>query len=292
MAKLMNGCPQLIKLVVIDLDGTFLHDDKSIPEENLLALKLLEEQDIPYTISTGRSFVSALPFLEHFNSHAPLMLQNGALMLCPKSRTILQSIALNVEIAHFVYRKAEEHDLHCVISRGWLEDACLWLNKPYQGIYLPYLEKHGINFSLQCDSEVFVEGEISELILLGSEEKMHQLIAETHTAFGKEFSIIKSFEWQGETFMELMGPEVSKSQSLHHLCTYLEIPIQSVLFIGDNYNDLDAMRTAGYPVAVANALEQVKALACFISTSNNEGGVAHAIRHMLEKHSFEKGRAV
>lgn len=284
----MNGCGTPIKLVVIDLDGTFLHDNKSIPEENLSALRLLEKQGVPYTISTGRSYVSALPFLEHFNSHAPLMLQNGALMLCPKSRTILQSIALDAKIAHFVYRKAAEYDLHCVISRGWLEDACLWLNKPYEGIYLPYLEKHGVNFSLNCDEEVFVEGEISELILLGCEEIMHQLIAETVASFGKEFSIIKSFEWQGDTFMELMGPQVSKSNSLYALCEHLHIPIESVLFIGDNYNDIDAMRTAGYPVAVANALEQVKALACYVSTSNNEGGVAYAIRHMLGQRMFEK----
>ena len=165
-----------------------------------------------------------------------------------------------------IYRKAAEYDLHCVISRGWLEDACLWLNKPYEGIYLPYLEKHGVNFSLNCDEEVFVEGEISELILLGCEEIMHQLIAETVASFGKEFSIIKSFEWQGDTFMELMGPQVSKSNSLYALCEHLHIPIESVLFIGDNYNDIDAMRTAGYPVAVANALEQVKALACYVST--------------------------
>lgn len=286
MAKLLNGYAPPIKLVVIDLDGTFLHDDKSIPEENLSALKLLETHGIPYTISTGRSYLSALPFLEHFNSSAPLILQNGALMLCAKSKSKLQSIALDAKIAQFVYNKAAEYDLHCVISRGWLEDACLWLNKPYKGIYLPYLEKHGVNFSITCHEELFFEGEISELILLGSEEVMHQLIAETVSAFGKEFSIIKSFEWQGDTFMELMGPQVSKSHSLHTLCEYLHIPIESVLFIGDNYNDLDAMRTAGYPVAVANALEQVKALACYISTSNNEGGVGHAIRYMLGQKTF------
>jgi hypothetical protein len=288
MAKILNGCEYPVKLVVIDLDGTFLHDDKSIPEENLSALKLLEQHDIPYSISTGRSYVSALPFLKHFNNHAPLILQNGALILHPGSKEKLQKIALDANIARFVFSRVAAYDLHCVISKGWLDDACLWLNKPYEGIYMPYLEKHGINLSMVCQDELFTEGEISELILLGSEEKMYQLIGETVAIFGDDFSIIKSFEWQGDTFMELMGPQVSKSHSLHRLCTYLNISVQSVLFIGDNYNDLDAMRTAGYPVAVANALEQVKDLACFVSTSNNEGGVAYAIRHMLGQWTFEK----
>jgi Cof subfamily protein (haloacid dehalogenase superfamily) len=288
MAEIMNGCEHPVKLVVIDLDGTFLHDDKSIPQDNLSALKLLECHGIPYTISTGRSYVSALPFLKHFNNHVPIVLQNGALILHPGSKDKLQKIALDATIARFVFSRVAFYDLHCVISRGWLEDACLWLNKPYDGIYLPYLEKHGINFAINCDEEVFIEGEISELILLGSEEKMHQLIRETVAAFSDNFSIIKSFEWQGDTFMELMGPQVSKSHSLHTLCKHLHVPVESVLFIGDNYNDLDAMRTAGYPVAVANALEQVRDLACYISTSNNDGGVGHAIRHMLGQRFLEE----
>ncbi len=287
----INGSGHPIRLVLIDLDGTFLRDDKSIPEENLSALEFLENQGIPYSIATGRSYVSALPYLEHFPSHVPAILQNGALVMYPCSKEIIHQFPLEESIANYIFQRAENYDLHCVISRGWLEDACLWLNKPYEGVYSAYLQNHGVNFEVICPQDSLKQGSVTEIVLMGSEFYMHQLINETVQKFGQNFSIIKSFDWQGETFLEIMGPSVSKSHSLVHLCDHFGISASSVLFIGDNYNDLDAMRTAGYPVAVANALDHVKALACFISKSNNDGGVGHAIRTLLQDPSLHRREA-
>ena len=193
MAKAKSKSEHPVRLVVIDLDGTFLRDDKSIPEENLRALALLNDCKIPYSVATGRSYISAFPFLEHFSNQVPVILQNGALMLWTDSLKKHRQISLSSHVARFVFSKADAYGLHCVVSRGWLEDACLWLNKPYEGIYLPYLEKHGIQFSLSCPEKTFTKDDISEVVLLGCESKMHRLISETFHHFSNTFIIIKSF---------------------------------------------------------------------------------------------------
>ena len=57
--------------------------------------------------------------------------------------------------------------------------------------------------------------------------------------------------------------------------------LEQTMACGDTQNDIDILQTAGIGVAVANATEDVKAAADYITLSNNESGVAHAIRKFV-----------
>ena len=69
----------------------------------------------------------------------------------------------------------------------------------------------------------------------------------------------------------------SKASGITALANYLNIPLQQVMAIGDNNNDIQMLRTAGWGVAMGNASEAVKAAAQAITASNWEDGVAQAI---------------
>ena len=59
------------------------------------------------------------------------------------------------------------------------------------------------------------------------------------------------------------------------------IPMEEVLAFGDNYNDIPLLDEVGYGVAVANAREEVKAVAKEVTSSNIEDGVAKIIEKLL-----------
>ena len=57
------------------------------------------------------------------------------------------------------------------------------------------------------------------------------------------------------------------------------------MFIGDGYNDVEVLKTVGYPVVMGNAPEDVKKYAKYITSDNDSGGVAEAIRKIALKKS-------
>ena len=74
--------------------------------------------------------------------------------------------------------------------------------------------------------------------------------------------------------MEITDRRATQGQALAFLAKLHGIPRELVAAVGDSYNDLDMLRYAGVSVAVANARDEVKAVAKIITKSNNEHGVA------------------
>lgn len=77
--------------------------------------------------------------------------------------------------------------------------------------------------------------------------------------------------------MEVTVKHVSKEQALHELAQHYQVPLEQVMSIGDNFNDLPMLRQAGLGVAMGNAPEAVKTETKAVTKSNNEHGVAEAV---------------
>ena len=72
-----------------------------------------------------------------------------------------------------------------------------------------------------------------------------------------------------------------KASSLIKLTNELGIPLSKVAAIGDNFNDLKMLKTAGLGIAMANAPSIVRETADVITGSNSQAGVAKAIYHYI-----------
>ena len=76
-------------------------------------------------------------------------------------------------------------------------------------------------------------------------------------------------------------PDVSKGNSVKLYASQLGIKDYDICAIGDNYNDVSMLKIAGIGVAMGNAEEGVKTISDFVTLSNNESGVSHAIHKVL-----------
>ncbi|HZI26493.1 MAG TPA: HAD hydrolase family protein, partial [Chryseolinea sp.] len=85
------------------------------------------------------------------------------------------------------------------------------------------------------------------------------------------------------TYLEIAPKIISKASALELLLTELyKIPMSDVLAFGDNYNDMDLLRSVGLGIAVGNARQEVKEVAKEITLDSKQDGVAHAIcNHLL-----------
>ena len=81
--------------------------------------------------------------------------------------------------------------------------------------------------------------------------------------------------------IEINGGGASKGQALCALCEYLGIDIRDTVAFGDGSNDLDMINSAGTGVAMANAVDELKAAADFVTLSNMECGFARALENFM-----------
>ncbi|MBE0466620.1 MAG: HAD-IIB family hydrolase, partial [Candidatus Desulforudis sp.] len=82
-------------------------------------------------------------------------------------------------------------------------------------------------------------------------------------------------------FLEFSHPLATKGRALEHLAGHYGIPREAVMAVGDGYNDLDMIEYAGLGVMMANAREEVKRYADYVTGSNDADGVAEAVERFV-----------
>jgi hydroxymethylpyrimidine pyrophosphatase-like HAD family hydrolase len=84
-------------------------------------------------------------------------------------------------------------------------------------------------------------------------------------------------------FLEIMSPGNSKWRALARLIDAAGLTPEQVIGIGDEINDLEMIRHAGLGVAMGNSIPAIKAVADYITYTNEEDGVAHVVEQFLLK---------
>ena len=87
------------------------------------------------------------------------------------------------------------------------------------------------------------------------------------------------------TNLEFNVKGTTKAKGLMALAEYLGISIEETMAIGDNLNDVDILKTAGVSVVMYNARDEIKKLGDFITLSNDENGVAYAIKELINSNN-------
>ena len=114
------------------------------------------------------------------------------------------------------------------------------------------------------------------VVAFASEEVIHALLPEV-TALECSWTITRRGNY-GSSELAIMNPSCSKASGVIELARYLNIPLEQIMAIGDNNNDIEMLRTVGWGVAMGQASEAVKAAARAVTASNQEDGVAQAIK--------------
>lgn len=274
-----------IKLIATDMDGTFLDDEKNVPEENRQALFECAARGIEIVPATGRTLLGIPEELRNLPGVRYAILTNGAVVADLKENKVINTCRLPLETA--------------------IEIMSIARTSPDDIMYDAYID--GIAYTLESfyqnmDRYVSSEGLI-ELI------KKTRRVVPDNIAYVKEqnkevdkinfyFADMTAKKRMRETLKSVSGILVSssipnnleinalgadKGGALLRLAELLGIKQEETMAFGDGENDLSMMKMAGIGVAMVNGEESVKAAADYVTVSNNEAGVAAAIRRFVLK---------
>lgn len=267
-----------IKMLVIDIDGTLLNPAGEITPVTRAAVQAARQAGILVTLATARRYCNTAPVAMELGLDIPLILYDGALIVEHPQGGILhthplaaavgqQAVALLAgngiqPIVHPATGMAEE------IWTGPAELDNLWVEAyfttfPEQMRRMPYASL--------CDGHP----DPLRVVAFADEETIMGLLPAVSN-LACSWITTKRGNY-GSAELALMDSNCSKASGVKALARHFGIPLEQVMALGDNNNDIEMLRSVGWGVAMGHASGAVKAAACAITGSNREDGVALAI---------------
>lgn len=253
------------QMVLIDLDGTTLTDEKKITGRTKKVLEHLDANGIPVVIATGRAIYTIRDLFRHIALRAPVIALNGAV------------------IYEQVRGKVWDYD---PIGEGLLQDfiQALYANPSidnllFEGIGQYYTQKydHDIQESFVTYrhippkeiGEIRANDPITNLLVRPKKDK-EKVYGWLNEKYGDEIKFVKT-EWH---WLEGMQTHVHKGSAMKKVADIYSIPLSQVVAFGDEWNDVEMLSSAGLSIAMENGSESAKAVADLIAPPNEKEGVA------------------
>ena len=252
-----------IRLIISDIDGTILTSNHQVDEQLIEVMPELEKANIPFVLASARSPLGMQPIAHKLGLHDnPIACYNGALVL-EGDRTIIQHPVDKAEIQELLNYLSTDYpsvSVNIYSGKDWITNE---LDKWSQ-----------LEGSITGESPIIKELQDT---VSDSEPPIHKLL------LIDEPEVIQDLH---QKLLSMDFPQtafyLSKDNALLEVAKYYDLPLEEVMTIGDNFNDSPMLALAGLGIAMGNAPEGVKETANLVTASNDEHGVAQAIReHVL-----------
>jgi 5-amino-6-(5-phospho-D-ribitylamino)uracil phosphatase len=271
-----------IRLIATDIDGTLLDSRGQLPEQNKLAIQEAAARGIEIAIVTGRRFHAARRIAEQLPCNPTLIVSNGALVKSGSGETHLRSL-LPIETARRVIeatRKFREHS--GVIFDRPHERQVIFERINWDGPFIgPYLRRHRHHVAEVAPLEACLDTEDPvEVMFIGECAMIRGALRtlETYERRDDYTLALTEYEHRGMSMLDVLRRGVTKGAALADWAKRRGIAPDEVMAIGDNWNDREMLAFAGLPVVMGNAVPELKSLGWRVTLSNDDCGVAVAIR--------------
>ena len=261
-----------LRFAISDVDGTLVNKDKKLTQPVIDAVARLQAKGVPFTIISARP-PSGIAFLvEALKPTGPIAAFNGGTIIAPDG-SILERHALD--------RSAVEASF--AIAGGsaatpWIFAEGRWHIVDPANPHVPHeVLASGQQPAVETDM-THLFGEVDKLTWVSDDPALlHDLQDQMRAAIGGNATIGMSQTY----YLDLTHPTANKGDGVATLARIAGVDLAAVAVLGDQFNDVPMFERAGITIAMGQAPEAVKAKAAYISTSNDEDGVAHAIDTIL-----------
>ncbi|MFJ9415010.1 Cof-type HAD-IIB family hydrolase [Streptomyces sp. NPDC101227] len=271
------------RLIATDLDGTLLHDDKTVSDRTIAALAAAEEAGIEVFFVTGRPARWMDVVSDHVHGHGLAICANGAAVVdLHRGRRIVEVSPLEPTVALDVVaalRGAAPGTAFAVERTGSFhhEPAYPPLRLDPTANVAPAEKLLAEDFAASVDPEGRGQP-VLKLLAHHADLDPDAFLALARKAAGNLASFTRS---SPTALLEISGPGVSKAGTLARCCAERGISPAEVVAFGDMPNDIEMLSWAGTSYAMANAHPDVLAATTRRTASNNDDGVAVVIERIL-----------
>lgn len=260
-----------VKIILSDVDGTFLADDKSVPALTAKAAKAIFDKGLKLVFVSARMPEAIYLITDNIKlPHTPLICYNGAFILTEDEQVICdKKIPADdaKNILSEMFKRWQDISVSCYVGRKW-----------YVQKIDSRIEKEILNTDAFAELADFDE-------LIGKNILPNKIFVrcepptclEMERELGKIFTNLNVVR-SAPHLLEVMDKNVSKASGIKILLEHYGLTVDEAIAFGDNFNDVEMLKFIPQSVAMGNAPDEVKKIAAAVTDSNEDSGIYTYLR--------------
>lgn len=259
----------MIKLIAADMDGTLLNSANEIQEGFYEVFEELRERKIIFAAASGRQYYNLLERFKGIDEHMMFIAENGTFVVYKGKELIVNPLDIN--LAREIIKKVRNIDNTYAILCG--KNSA-------------YIESNDERI-LEQTNKYYSRNKIVEDLTKVEDEILKVAICDFNGAEHNSSTYFNDLKDKtqiavsGHLWLDIMAKGVNKGVAIKEIQEALGIKYEETMVFGDYLNDLEMMSSAYHSYAMENAHEDLKKAARFIAKSNDDNGVVHAIKKVL-----------
>ena len=289
-----------IQVIVSDIDGTLLNDEKELTEITRDTLIAAQQMGYKLILASGRNVTMVMPLakqlrMDEFNGM--IIGSNGQQRFDFSTNEFIEEGVLDSQIAKEIFEFAQRNQLQVLVEhKGGFLIHTPWILLPVKIIIL-YLKTRHLLKRKQTEPYQILSGFMMEPSMkVKSLRKAKQLDIEVtkmgvsqykfwfkhkEKKFKDLFHLKANLAKVTSFWYDVMPLGMNKAVGLQWASQRLDIPLDNFIAFGDAENDIEMIEAVGLGYAMANAMDDVKEAADYICASNNDNGIASVISVLI-----------
>jgi Cof subfamily protein (haloacid dehalogenase superfamily) len=270
-----SGARPQLSLLLSDVDGTLVTDEKILTEATRDAVALLRRAGIRFAITSSRPPAGLAAVAHALAIDLPIAAFNGGMIVAEGNPPVV----------------VEQHLLPAAVGRrtvellaqwgidAWVFTADRWLVQRLDGPYVSH-EQRTVGFAptVVQDLRPHLDG-VGKIVGVSEDfALLERGEAGLRRPLGEDASVVRSQKY----YLDVTHPRANKGTAVLALAAHLGVSTSAVATIGDGFNDIAMFAQAGLSIAMGNAAPAVQAAAdLVIPATNEQDGFAQAVRRYI-----------
>jgi Cof subfamily protein (haloacid dehalogenase superfamily) len=261
-----------IRLLLADVDGTLVTNDKVLTDEAVKSVRELREAGILFAITSGRPPRGMTMLVEPLALHTPIAAFNGGVLTDP-DMTIIEQRTVPSELVPGIVELMTDQKLDVWIYRGtdWF----------VRRLDAPHVDREAWTVKFQprviSDLTSLVDG-VAKIVGVSDD---HDAVTRTsdlaHEQFGAQVTAAASQPY----YLDVTHPDANKGAVARYLSDRYHLSREEIATIGDMPNDVLMFAHSAMSIAMGNADSSVQRCARYVTATNEDEGFAKAVRRFV-----------
>lgn len=272
------------ELFITDLDGTLLNSAGKVSEKTKEIMNALTKKGVSFAVATARTILSVANILDGLNITAPCVLMNGVCTYDMTEKKYLHCHYISPSAtAQYVEAVSGRKDISPYIYTIKNNELCAYYEnmdtEPARSFAEERRKRYGKNF-IQVDFHEFDPAYAVYFTMCGKKESLEPYYNRLKDTKELYVTFYRDTYDTSVYYLEMCSDKASKAGGIRYLREHYGY--EKIHCFGDNTNDIPMFKESNCRYAVANAVDELKAMADEIILSNDQDGVAEKIKELTE----------
>ncbi|MGC1364871.1 MAG: HAD family hydrolase [Candidatus Acidiferrum sp.] len=262
-----------IKMVIADVDGTLVTQEKVLTKRAAEAVLRLHDAGIQFSITSGRPPKGMAMLIEPLKLVQPLAAFNGGVLIQPDLKTVVDQHFLPSGVPEQIIDSIEKHGLDI-----WIYTATEWYIRDVNGAHVAR-EQWTVKFPPKVVKTFDgLLGQVAKIVGVSDNlEGVAKCEKDVQQTGGDHISAARSQPY----YLDVTHPKANKGEVVLALSKLVNVPADAIATFGDMPNDVLMFKKSGMSIAMGNASKEVQASATHVTASNEDEGFAKAIEEFI-----------